>query len=281
MLESIRVAEPASTPAESAPAFDLTTLFGILAGVGLVVGAIAAGEGGLFFLNWPSVMIVFGGTLGATLINYRFSDLLSVFKVLRKAFTGATVNYHATIELLVHLAEKARREGLLSLEREIDLIPDGFTRGGLQFAVDGADPETIRSILEAELAGLEERHKLGQSIFLSMAGFAPAFGMIGTLIGLIQMLQSLDNPAQLGFGMATALITTFYGAMAAYLFFLPLAGKLANRSREELLAKELVLEGIFAIQNGDNPRIVREKLMTYIAPKSRVLLPVPQRVRER
>jgi len=248
---------------------DLTTIAGILAGLGLVIGAIIAGEGAGFFFSWPSVMIVGGGTIGATLINYRFSDIVSVLSVLRKVFTGVAVDHRATIDLLGGLAEKARREGLLSLDRELEKIDDKFMRNAVQFAVDGTDPETLRTIFESELASLEERHKLGQNIFLSMASFAPAFGMIGTLIGLIKMLQSLDDPSKLGFGMATALITTFYGALAAYLFFLPIAGKLANRSKEEMLGKELILEGVISIQNGDNPRIVREKLLTYISPKHR------------
>lgn len=248
---------------------DLTTVLGVAAGVALVLGAIATGEGGMFFFNVPSVMIVFGGTLGSTLINFRMKDLLSVFRVLRKVFTTTEITSTETIERLVRLAEKARREGILSLERELTDLDEDYLRKGIQYAVDGAEPETIRVILESELVCLEERHKLGQSIFISMAQFAPAFGMIGTLIGLIQMLQSLDDPAKLGSGMATALITTFYGALLAYLFFLPVAGKLANRSKEELLQKELILEGVLSIQSGDNPRIVREKLLAFVAPAIR------------
>jgi chemotaxis protein MotA len=249
---------------------DLTTILGVVAGLALVVGAIASGEGGLFFLDLPAFMIVFGGVLGSTLINFRMKDLLSVVGVLRKVFTAHQSSSHEVIDNLVRYAEKARREGVLSLERELTGIDDEFTRKGIQYVVDGAEPETIRVILEAELISLEERHKLGQSMFVSMAQAAPAFGMIGTLIGLIQMLRTLDNPALLGAGMATALVTTFYGALSAYLFFQPIAGKLANRSKEETLQKELIMEGIISIQSGDNPRIVREKLFAYIAPKQRV-----------
>lgn len=248
---------------------DLTTVLGVIAGIVLVIGAIASGEGGMFFIDIPSIMIVFGGTLGSTLINFRMRDVLSVFRVLRKVFTSVEVSSLETIERLVKLAEKARREGILSLEREISGIDDGFIRKGLQYAVDGSEPDTIRLIMESELLSLEERHKVGQGIFLSMSHSAPAFGMIGTLIGLIQMLQSLDDPSKLGMGMATALVTTFYGALLAYMFFIPVAGKLGNRSKEEVLQKELILEGILAIQSGDNPRIVREKLMTFIAPAGR------------
>ena len=248
---------------------DITTILGVVAGVGLVIGAIMSGEGVMFFVDLPAAMIVIGGTLGATLINFRMSDILSVFRVLRKVFTSSQVSNTDTITELVRLAEKARREGVLSLEKELGDLDDDFTRKGFQYAVDGADPDTIRIILESELVSLEERHKLGQGIFVSMAQTAPAFGMIGTLIGLIQMLRSLQNPSMLGPGMATALVTTFYGAMLAYMFFQPVAGKLANRSKEELLQKELIMEGILAIQSGDNPRIVREKLMSFIAPVHR------------
>ncbi len=248
---------------------DLTTILGVITGVGLVIGAIASGKGGMFFIDLPAAMIVVGGTLGATLINFRMNDMLSVFQVLRKVFTSTQVSNTDMIANLVRLAEKARREGVLSLEKELPDLHDDFVRKGIQYAVDGAEPETIRVILESELVSLEERHKLGQGIFISMAQTAPAFGMIGTLIGLIQMLRSLQDPSMLGPGMATALVTTFYGAMLAYLFFTPVAGKLANRSKEELLQKELIMEGILAIQSGDNPRIVREKLMSFIAPANR------------
>jgi chemotaxis protein MotA len=248
---------------------DLTTILGIIAGVALVIGAIASGEGSLFFFDLPSLMIVVGGTFGSTLINFRMHDMLSVMKVLKKVFTSVENSSTETIEKLVKLAEKARREGILSLEQELKDIDDDFTHKGIQFAVDGAEPETIRVIMESELLSLEERHKVGQGIFIAMSHSAPAFGMIGTLIGLIQMLQSLEDPSKLGAGMATALVTTFYGALLAYLFFIPVAGKLSHRSKEELLQKELILEGILAIQSGDNPRIVREKLMTYLAPATR------------
>jgi chemotaxis protein MotA len=248
---------------------DKATILGICAGAALVLGAILTRAGAGFFFDLPSMMIVFGGTLGSTLVNFPIKDVLSVFKVLRKVFTTRPVTYTTTIDKLVHLAERARREGILAIERELDTIDDAFLRNGIQYAVDGTEPEYIRAIMESELSSLEERHKLGQSIFLAMSSYAPAFGMIGTLIGLIQMLQALDDPTKIGLGMATALVTTFYGAILSYMFFLPVAGKLGARSKEEVLQKELVLEGILAIQSGDNPRIVREKLLTFLAPVHR------------
>lgn len=251
---------------------DPTTIIGIIAGLALVLGSIAMGQGAMFFINVPSMMIVFGGTLGATLINFPARDVLSVLRVLRKVFATPRVEYQATIDRLVHLAERARREGILAIEQELEFIDDDFLRSGIQYAVDGTEPEYIRSIMESELGSLEERHKLGQSIFINMGTYAPAFGMIGTLIGLIQMLQVMNNPERIGIGMATALVTTFYGVLLANLFFLPVAGKLANRSREEMLHKQLILEGILSIQSGDNPRIVREKLLTFLSPTHRRVL---------
>jgi chemotaxis protein MotA len=248
---------------------DLATIIGIFAGAALVVGAIMAKPGSAFFVDPTSMMIVVGGTIGATLIHFPLRDVLSVFKVVQKVFSAHVLSNEETIENLVGLAEKARREGILAIEREIDGIDDEFLRSGIQYAVDGTEPETIHTIMETELANLYDRHQLGQGLFLAMATYAPAFGMIGTLIGLIQMLQALDDPTKIGAGMATALVTTFYGALLANLFLLPMAGKLQNRSKEEMLQKELVLEGILSIQSGDNPRLVRERLMTFLSPNSR------------
>ena len=253
---------------------DIATIIGIIAGFGLIMGSIAVGEGVMFFVSASSMGIVFGGTLGATLINFPLKDLLSVSKVLSKAFFSTPLSYTETIEKLVSLAELARRQGILAIERELENIDDEFLRSGIQYAVDGTEPEYIRTIMESDLTNLLDRHKLGQSIFEAMGVYAPALGMIGTLIGLIQMLSALDDPASIGSGMATALVTTLYGALAANLFFLPVAGKLEHRSKEEALQKELVLEGILSIQSGDNPRFVREKLLTFLSPANR------QRMRE-
>ncbi len=248
---------------------DLATIVGIIAGMSLVFGAIITAPGSAFFFNVPSLMIVVGGTIGTTLINFPLKDVLSVFKVTQKVFFSVRISNTDTIESLVALAEKARREGILAIERELDTINDSFLRSGIQYAVDGTEPETIRNIMETELQNLRDRHTLGQSIFIAMGTYAPAFGMLGTLIGLIQMLQALDDPTKIGIGMATALVTTFYGSLIANLFCLPIAGKLYNRSKEEMIQKELVLEGILSIQSGDNPRLVRERLMTFLAPAYR------------
>ena len=248
---------------------DTATILGIVAGLMLVLGAVALRPGAIFFIDISAIMIVFGGTIGSTLINFRAKDVLSVFRVLKKVLREQRISHDQTIEQLVRLAEVARREGILAIERHLDEVDDDFMKRGLQYAVDGNEPEHIRAILELDLASQQERHRLGQGIFQAMATYSPAFGLIGTIIGLIQMLRSMDNPDMIGRGMATALVTTFYGAMLAYALFLPIAGKLYTRSNEEREQKELMLEGILSIQSGDNPRIVREKLLTFLSHATR------------
>jgi chemotaxis protein MotA len=248
---------------------DLTTLIGIASGLGLVLMAILQGGGVAIFINIPSLMITVGGTIGATLINFPMPKVIGVMKVVKKAFFHKESSPERTIATLVEFARIARREGVLALEERLSGTDDPFFRKGVQLAVDGTPPETIREILTIDLDSLQERHRVGQSIFNAMGTYSPAFGMIGTLIGLIQMLRSLDDPSKIGQGMATALITTFYGALMANLVFLPIAGKLKVRSEEEVLNKQLIMEGIIAIQSGDNPRVVEDKLKSFIAPEIR------------
>jgi chemotaxis protein MotA len=248
---------------------DLATLIGIVIATLLVFGSILSGQGVAFFFSLSSAMIVFGGAIGATLVNFPLSDVLAVVNVAKNAFLQKSASPAETIATLVDVAEKARREGILAIERELDEINDEFVKLGIQYAVDGTEPETIRAILESELASMEERHKQGKKIFDALGTYAPAFGMVGTLIGLIQMLSSLDDPTKIGAGMATALVTTLYGSLVANVVFLPMGGKLEYRSREEARRKELIIEGILAIQSGDNPRIVRDKLKTFLPPNER------------
>jgi chemotaxis protein MotA len=245
---------------------DIATLIGIVACFLLLTVAILTGSGVAFFFNLPSALIVFGGAIGATLVNFPLKDVMAVMNVAKNAFLEKTSSTKETIDILVDIAEKARREGILAIERELDNLEDEFIRLGIQYAVDGTEPETIRDILESELASMEERHKQGKKIFDALGTYAPAFGMIGTLIGLIQMLAALDDPSSIGAGMATALVTTLYGAFAANVVFIPIAGKLEYKSRKEAIKKELVIEGILSIQSGDNPRIVADKLKTFLSP---------------
>ena len=248
---------------------DLATISGIIAGISAIVISIYLGGTLDAFIDLPSMFIVVGGTIAATLINFPISDVLSVSGVVKNAFLYKLQAPSEAITKLVQYAEMARREGILALENEAETIKDSFMQKGIQLAVDGTAPDLIRSILDTELSYLEDRHKLGQGIFEAMGTFAPAFGMIGTLIGLINMLKTLDDPTQIGAGMAIALVTTFYGAVMANLVLLPIAGKLKNRTERESLIKEITIEGIMSIQAGDNPRVVEEKLKAFLSPKLR------------
>ena len=248
---------------------DLATLIGICAGVFLILFAILLGGDIFGYIDITSVLIVVGGMSAAVLVNFPLATVLEVINITKNAFFQKEESPAEVIEVLVDLAEKARREGILAIEKSLYDIKDDFMRNGVQLAVDGSDPEIIRSIMENELANLESRHKTGHAVLHAFGTYAPAFGMIGTLIGLVAMLRKLDDPSQIGAGMAVALLTTFYGAFLANLIFLPLEGKLKTRTEVEVLKREMVIEGILAIQSGDNPRIVRGKLATFVPPKDR------------
>jgi len=244
---------------------DFATIFGIITGLFILVGAIILGGNAIIFINIESVLIVIGGTLAGTMVSYSLSEFKKIPHLLRIASQNHNLNPDEIIEILVKFAEKARREGLLALEENVVEINDRFLQKGIQLVVDGTDPDLVRNILETRLTFLEERHLRGRSIFNTMGQLSPAFGMIGTLIGLIQMLSKLDDPGNLGSGMAVALITTLYGALLANLFFIPLSTKLQERSEEEIMMKEVMIEGILSIQAGENPRIVEEKLYAFLA----------------
>lgn len=248
---------------------DFSTVLGIVAGVGLIGWALASGGDAGIFLNWSSLAITLGGTFAATLIHYRLGQLMNLFRAIRKVFTTPKTDPVKLIERMVGFAETARREGLLALEEASEELDDDFVRKGLQLVIDGTDADLIRHMLETELEFQQERHRTGQEIMQTMAALAPAFGMVGTLIGLIQMLRNLDNPDAIGPGLAVALITTFYGVLASNLLFQPLAGKLRISSQEEIFLREMVIEGVLSIQAGDNPRIVGEKLRAFLASQDR------------
>jgi len=249
---------------------DVATIVGIVSGLSFIFIAMLLGGSPITtFIHIPSMMITFGGTLAATLINYPLNEMRGVLSTVRHAFAFEDRTPTSMIEMLVTYATKARREGILTLETELESVTDPFLIRGVRLAIDGTAPELIKDILTTELAYVESRHALGQGIFTMMGTYAPAFGMIGTLIGLISMLRSLEDPSQIGQGMAMALITTFYGVFMANLIFLPIAGKLRSRTQSEVLMKEVVIEGILSIQSGDNPRIVEQKLKAFIAPSLR------------
>lgn len=248
---------------------DLATLIGIVSAFALVIASIMMGSGLGLFIDIPSAMIVAGGTLGATMIHYPLKDVLGVFRVLRNVFLSKVWSMHDLIDRFVEFSRKSRRDGLLALERDLWTLNDGFLVRGLQLAVDGMEPDSIREILEIEIDYQQERHRLGAEILNTMGTFSPAMGMIGTLIGLIQMLRTMEDPGTIGPAMALALVTTFYGAVGANLICLPMAGKLRKRSQEETIVKEMVIAGIIAIVNGENPRIVEQKLHAFMPPHLR------------
>ena len=248
---------------------DLATILGIVISFGLVIASLVMGGSPAVFINLPSALIVIGGTIGATLINYPLKNVIGVIGVIKNTFFYRLDSPSKIIDQFLEYAQKARKEGILSLEPVLKEIDDEYLRKGLQLTVDGMEPEIIREILETEINYLEERHEIGAEVLSIMGSFAPAMGMIGTVIGLIQMLQTMSDPSTIGPAMAVALITTFYGAVLANLVFNPMAGKLRTRHKEEVLIRELILEGILSISKGENPRIIEEKLNSYIPPKER------------
>ncbi len=255
---------------------DFATISGLLLAFGALIGSLLM-EGGdvRALINIPAALLVFGGTLGAATVSFRLNQITSLPEVLRQAFTDKLEDTSEVIALLVHLAERARREGLLVLEAEAENIDDAFLQKAVRLAVDGTDPELVREILTTELHFIQARHRTGESLFTTMGGFAPTLGIIGTVMGLIHMLANLSDPGRMGPLIAGAFIATLYGVGSANLIFLPIANKLRGRSAEEALMREVMIEGILAIQAGDNPRIVDEKLKAYVAPRLRETMPGP------
>ena len=248
---------------------DLATVIGIVLSFGLVLSAILSKGSIGTFIDPASMLIVVGGTIGATMVNFPLGHILGVVGVIKNAFFSSLESPQSIIDKFMEYANRARREGILSLEPLIKEIDDLYLQKGLQLTVDGLEPQSIQEILETEVSYLEERHERGAEIMNAFGAFAPAMGMIGTVIGLILMLKTMDDPSTIGPSMAVALITTFYGALLANLVFLPMAGKLKQRSKEEVLLKEMVMEGILSISKGENPRIIEEKLSSFLPPKSR------------
>ena len=248
---------------------DLATIVGLVAAFGLMISAIMQGGSLMIFIDIPSMIIVIGGTIGTALVNFPFGDILSAFKVVRNAFFHKASSPVDTIAKLITYAGKARKEGILSLQSVMKEIDDDFFRKGLLMAVDGQEPEALRNMLEKEIEYVMERHEKGQEIFMTFAAISPAMGMIGTLIGLVQMLQNMSDPSSIGPAMAVALLTTFYGAVIANIVATPLAGKLKIRSASEVLNKTLVTEGMTSILEGENPRLMEQRLHAFVAPAER------------
>ncbi len=244
---------------------DIATIIGILLGFTVVTSAIVAGGGWQMFIHLPSLGITVGGMLCATLIHFSLPQFLGIFSVIKKTIIAKVPSHSDLIQKMVNYAAISRRDGPLALEAEIQKTDNLFFAKGLQMLVDGQESDTINEIMSMEIQYLQDRHAIGKKILEFMGAAAPAFGMIGTLIGLIQMLRSLDSPESIGAGMAVALITTFYGALTANLIFIPLAGKLGLYSKAESTVMEMIVEGICSIARGDNPTAVREKIQVFVS----------------
>lgn len=249
---------------------DIATVLGTGGALALIGSAIIIGGGsfGAFF-DAPSVMVVGGGAIAAALISFPLSTFLSVFKITMKVFLWKIDPVQDSIAQLVSLAETARRDGLLALESKVGEIDNPFMVLGVQMAVDGTRPEVMEDIMRTEIDAVATRHRDGKLLLDTMGRFAPAFGMIGTLMGLVIMLGDMSDPSKIGAGMAVALLTTMYGAILSNVFFLPYAEKLGFINKKELMSMEIVVRGIMAIQSGENPRVIEQKLNTFVPPKLR------------
>ena len=244
---------------------DKATLGGLVLAIGgIVLGLLIEGGNLGQVLQPTAAMIVFGGTLGAILIQYPLPVAVNGFKRLVHVFIEPPQNAQATIELLVKYANQARREGIISLDKETERIQDPFLRRALMLAVDGTESQELRKIMELELDNKEEQEEKIPQLFESAGGFSPTIGIIGAVLGLIQVMQHLDKIEEVGRGIAVAFVATIYGVGAANLFFLPVAGKLKIRVREEQIIREMTLEGVISILEGMNPRMLEAKLLGFL-----------------
>ncbi len=252
---------------------DLASIIGLVACMGLVIFGIVSGDDGVaaigFFIDPASIFITFGGAFCATMASVSMSDFVGGLKSVTLIFKSVTVNIPEMITKIIELSNVARKEGLLSLEEAAGDLEDQFMKKGILLIVDGTDPELVRSILETELDSIEERHKSKIGFWETCASMGPAWGMIGTLVGLVIMLQHMSDPSALGPSMAVALITTFYGSVLANWLCTPVANKLKANNAIEIQAKSIMIEGLLSIQAGENPRVIEEKLKSFLAPKDR------------
>lgn len=246
---------------------DIATLFGIIIGFSLVIGAIVLGGTTAIFINIPGMMIVLGGSFAATCVNFPVGEIAQSIKAAIKIFGSRKTTTNEVVNTMMRIAEISRREGLLALENIKTQNP--FLKKACLLIADNADADVIRDALRIEIASMKKRHAISQDVFRKLATYSPSFGMIGTLIGLVQMLSRLSDPSAIGPAMAVALLTTFYGTIMSTLIFQPLAGKLKSRSLHESLHLEIIFEGAKCILENNNPRIVYDKLSSFVPPRER------------
>ena len=253
---------------------DLATIVGLVLAVGAILtSAVIEGEGQITaifrLLNTSAAIIVFGGTIGATMICMRLKDFLNIGKYVSVAMKEEKMDITELISEMVRYAEMARKEGLLTLEEMIANVKNDFLRKGIQLIVDGTDPTLVREILEIETGYMEERHKAAASLFQMAGGFAPTMGIVGTVMGLINVLANMSDASSLGPAISTAFTATFYGIFSANVFWLPIGNKLKAISKEESAARQIIIEGILSIQAGEHPRVIGEKLTSFLPPTKR------------
>src|SRR5690625_876950 len=253
---------------------DVLTPIGITFGFIMIMLAIASNggsEGAAQFLDITSIFIVIGGLIASMLINFKMEQIKLTKKILNEAFHKNEQRLPELIALFIQLSDRARREGFLALENQLEEVDDPFIRKGVLLAVDGIEPEVINDIMNAEITAMEERHYKGRALIEKAAEYAPAWGMIGTLVGLVMMLNNLEDPAALGPSMAVALLTTLYGTVLANLVFSPMASKLESKTEEEVFVKQIIIEGVIGVQSGQNPRILEEKLSAFLSDEAKVI----------
>ena len=252
---------------------DLATILGLVIGMVLVIISICLGDAGIAslkgFLDAPSVLITLGGSFCAVLASNSLSEFIEGLKSIKLVFKVYAEDTGEMIRRIIDLSNVARKEGLLSLEEAAADLDDAFLKKGILLIVDGTDPELVRAIMETELMSLEERHKSKAAFWDSLGAMGPAWGMIGTLIGLINMLGNLSDPGSLGPAMSVALLTTRYGSMLANWLCAPVANKMKSNSGKEVVVKQIMIEGLLSIQAGENPRVIEEKLKSFVAPRDR------------
>jgi chemotaxis protein MotA len=246
---------------------DIATISGLLLGLGAIVLSYQMEGGHLSaVLQAPAMILVIFGTIGAATMTTSFKLLVSLPKIVKIAFFAPKLDPVQVIEEIVRLSEKARREGLLSLEKEFKTVKNGFLKKGIEFAIDGIEPSSLRSYLEIEMSYIAERHKAGATFFQKLGGFAPTLGIIGTVLGLVHALGTVSDASKMASSIAAAFIATLWGISIANLLFLPIADKLRHRNEEEALVLEIIMEGVTSLASGENPRMIRAKLLGFLRP---------------
>ena len=248
---------------------DVATILGLVTGLSMVIAAMVFGGDTLPLIHLPSLLITFGGTLAAVLIHFPFKRVVSAFAIARKCFINTLPEPSEVVSKFQRFATITRRKGLLELENLVSEESDPFVRLGLELTAGSGDAASLKAALEREITAIEHRHLSGRKLFETMASAAPAWGMLGTLIGLVQMLRSLDDPRQIGSGLAVALLTTLYGALFANLFCIPLAGKLETRHAEEVVVRHVMTEGFLALLEENTPGVIEERLRAWVPPQQR------------